>query len=32
MPPAFYDLRLRKWDTLDNETIELFVRLRTSPL
>ena len=32
MLPAFFDLRLRKWDMLENETIELFVRLRTSSL
>ena len=32
MLPAFFDLRLRKWDTLENETIELFVRLTTSTL
>ena len=32
MLPAFFDLRLRKWDTLQNETIELFVRLWISPL
>ena len=32
MLPAFFDLGLRKWDTLENETKELFVRLRTSPL
>ena len=31
MLPAFFDLKLRKGDTLENETIELFVRLRTSP-
>ena len=32
MLPAFFDLRLRKWDTLENETIELFVRLGTLSL
>ena len=32
MLPAFFDLRLRKWDTLENETTKLFVRLSTSPL
>ena len=32
MLPAFFDLRLRKWDVLENEAIELFVRLRTSSL
>ena len=32
MLPAFFYLKLRKGDTLENETIELFVRLRTSPL
>ena len=32
MLPAFFDLKLRKGDTLENETIELFVRLRTSRL
>ena len=26
---AFFDLKLRKGDTPENETIELFVRLRT---
>ena len=29
---ALFNLKLRKGDTLENETIELFVRLRTSPL
>ena len=32
MLPAFFDIKLRKWDTLENEAIELFVRLRTSSL
>ena len=32
MLPAFFNLRLRKRDTLENETIELFVRLRTLSL
>ena len=32
MLPAFFDLRLRKWDMLKNEAIELFIRLRTSSL
>ena len=32
MLPAFFDLKLRNGDTLENETIKLFVRLRTSPL
>ena len=31
MSPAFFDLKLHKWDTLENETIELFARLRSSP-
>ena len=30
MSTALFDLKLRKGDTLENETIELFVRLRTS--
>ena len=29
---AFFDVKLRKVDILENETIELFVRLRTSSL
>ena len=29
MLPALFDVKLRKWNTLENETIELFVRLRT---
>ena len=28
--PTIFDLKLRKWDTLENETIKLFAR--TSPL
>ena len=32
MLPVFFDLKFCKWDTLENETIELFVKLRTSPL
>ena len=32
MLSVFFDLRLRNWDTLENETKELFVKLRTSPL
>ena len=32
MLPAFFELRLPKRDKLENETIELFVRLRTSSL
>ena len=32
MLPAVFDLKLRKQDTLENNAIELFVRLRTSPL
>ena len=32
MLPVFFDLKLRKWDNLEHEIIELFVRLRTSPL
>ena len=32
MLPAFFDLRLRKWDMLENEAIELFLSLRTSSL
>ena len=31
MSTALFDLKLRKRDTLENETIELFVRLKTSP-
>ena len=32
MLPAFFELKLQNWDTLENETMALFVRLRTSPL
>ena len=32
MLPAFFDLKLRKKDTLETEIIELFKRLRTWPL
>ena len=32
MLTAFFDLRLRRLDTLENETIKLFARLTTSPL
>ena len=28
----FFDLKLCKWDTVENEIKELFVRFRTSPL
>ena len=30
MLPAFFDLKLFKGDTLENKTMELFARLRTS--
>ena len=32
MLPVFFDLKLYKWDTLENEIIELFVGLRISQL
>ena len=32
MLPAFFDLKLFKWNLLENETIEMFAKLRTSPL
>lgn len=32
MLPAFFDLKLFKWNLLENETIEMFAKLRTSTL
>ena len=32
MLPAFFDLKLFKWNLLENETIEMCAKLRTSPL
>ena len=30
--PAFFDLKLHKWENFEKETIELFARLWTLPL